>query len=374
MHIEDGFISAIEAIYDAAATPSKWPFALDIISNYFGAAGTVLLFQRTDHTITSIVSSSLIEAQKEYEQGAWRLDFLAPRVMEQTMKPNSRCYTENDVATPNEINNHPFFTQFRAKYGLGSILASAIMPHPKVSVGLSVQGVRGKKPFSDNDIKSLERFLPHIEKALTLSIRIIDAELGQLALMKALSQLSCGIFLLSNSLKVIHQNEAAKKLLGGELQLNENTLHVIGKQKDVFIRSCQKCSLLTDTSNTEYNSNPIIIRSPNKKSIILYIMPVYPRSFSDVLFASVQLLILAIEHSKSEPINPPLIRDLLGLTLAEARLASLIGSGQSPRTAADNLNISESTARTVLKRIFSKTGVSRQSELAALLSNILYKS
>jgi DNA-binding CsgD family transcriptional regulator len=61
---------------------------------------------------------------------------------------------------------------------------------------------------------------------------------------------------------------------------------------------------------------------------------------------------------------------LFSLTLAEARLASLVGSGQSPRDAASRLNITEGTARTVLKRVFSKTGTTRQAELAALLSSI----
>jgi DNA-binding CsgD family transcriptional regulator len=55
-------------------------------------------------------------------------------------------------------------------------------------------------------------------------------------------------------------------------------------------------------------------------------------------------------------------------TPAEARLAALVGSGLSPRESAEKLGITEETARTVLKRVFSKTGVSRQSELAALLT------
>jgi DNA-binding CsgD family transcriptional regulator len=62
------------------------------------------------------------------------------------------------------------------------------------------------------------------------------------------------------------------------------------------------------------------------------------------------------------------VRDLLGLTLGEARVASLVGHGLPPRDAAERLGIGEETARTTLKRVFAKTGVSRQSELAALMS------
>jgi DNA-binding CsgD family transcriptional regulator len=57
---------------------------------------------------------------------------------------------------------------------------------------------------------------------------------------------------------------------------------------------------------------------------------------------------------------------VLGLTPGEARIASPVGSGLLPREAVEELGISEETARTVLERVFSKVGVARQSELAAL--------
>jgi DNA-binding CsgD family transcriptional regulator len=52
-------------------------------------------------------------------------------------------------------------------------------------------------------------------------------------------------------------------------------------------------------------------------------------------------------------------------------MAALVGSGLSPLEAAKQLCITETTARTVLKRVFSKTGVSRQGELVALLSKMM---
>jgi PAS domain S-box-containing protein len=65
-----------------------------------------------------------------------------------------------------------------------------------------------------------------------------------------------------------------------------------------------------------------------------------------------------------------LVQRLFALAPAEARIAVLIGSGVSPRQAAKQLGISEGNVRTALKRIFAKIGVSRQSELAALLAKL----
>jgi DNA-binding CsgD family transcriptional regulator len=62
-----------------------------------------------------------------------------------------------------------------------------------------------------------------------------------------------------------------------------------------------------------------------------------------------------------------LIARLFGLTSAEARLAALLADGMSLAEAAAALAISEGSARTYSKRIFAKTGVSRQAELVRLV-------
>jgi PAS domain S-box-containing protein len=65
-----------------------------------------------------------------------------------------------------------------------------------------------------------------------------------------------------------------------------------------------------------------------------------------------------------------LVQSLFALAPAEARVAMLIGAGLSPRQTAAKLGISVGNVRTTLKRVFSKVGVARQSELAVLLTKL----
>ena len=69
------------------------------------------------------------------------------------------------------------------------------------------------------------------------------------------------------------------------------------------------------------------------------------------------------------------LRDLLleayGLTLAEQRLARRLLAGMSLNDAAAATNLSISTARSYLKRIFTKTGINRQSQLIALYHTLI---
>ena len=72
------------------------------------------------------------------------------------------------------------------------------------------------------------------------------------------------------------------------------------------------------------------------------------------------------------PLAMPIERlvQTFGLTIAEARLATLIGSGISLRTAAVELGIGYETARTELKAVFQKTETARQAELVWLISTL----
>jgi DNA-binding CsgD family transcriptional regulator len=63
------------------------------------------------------------------------------------------------------------------------------------------------------------------------------------------------------------------------------------------------------------------------------------------------------------------LRRLYDLTRAEARLALLMANGLTLEDAGDQLGIRRNTVRAHLRSIFSKMGVTRQTELIRLVSN-----
>lgn len=58
---------------------------------------------------------------------------------------------------------------------------------------------------------------------------------------------------------------------------------------------------------------------------------------------------------------------LLGLTRGEARVAATVGSGLSPREAAEAIGCAEQSVRSVLKTVFAKLGIHKQSELGRIV-------
>ena len=108
---------------------------------------------------------------------------------------------------------------------------------------------------------------------------------------------------------------------------------------------------------------PVVVRDATQQPVVLHFSPVPKASVCEQFFVSASVTILLIGCSPGQAADPSLVRDIFGLTLGEARLASIIANGKPPADAAEMLGITVESAR--LKRVFAKTGVSRQSELAA---------
>lgn len=61
---------------------------------------------------------------------------------------------------------------------------------------------------------------------------------------------------------------------------------------------------------------------------------------------------------------------LLGLSPAEARIASLVGAGLPPKEVARRLGNTEGTVRFTINQIYRKVGVSKQTELAQIVARL----
>jgi DNA-binding CsgD family transcriptional regulator len=76
----------------------------------------------------------------------------------------------------------------------------------------------------------------------------------------------------------------------------------------------------------------------------------------------------AIGVPKPSSIAP--LRDIFGLTAAEAKIAAFVGSGMRIGEVASHLNLSRETVRTELAHSFLKMGISSQAQLAAVVGNL----
>jgi len=373
---EGRLLTAIEAIYDAAPDPSQWPRALGAIANCFEDVGALLLWRRDDGSFGTLVSERLVEAQRDYEEGGWtRRDLAALRATERGYFFNGEPFTTRHLVSKQEIAGDPFFVQFRARHGLGPFGCVAVSPDPHVGVILSMQRHAHQSEYSDDELETLARIGRHIERSLRLSIRLLDAELAKVGLGEALARIGIGVFGLDSLGRVVFSNPAGERLAGDQLQLVHERLRIgTGETRETIDQAIAR-TLRGEPGQLLDDPRPIFVHSSGaERRLVVYLLPVALRtSLAEQFLTHTRAIVLAIEQKLDEPADPAVVRDVLGLTLGEARIAAMVGSGLPPKEAADRLGIAEETARTVLKRVFLKVGVSRQSELATLLTKLVLR-
>ena len=120
------------------------------------------------------------------------------------------------------------------------------------------------------------------------------------------------------------------------------------------------------------DERPILVPRRNGRPFVVHVLPVDLTSGKTArpLSTGARTLVVVLDLAIQPDPDPSLIRDLLGLTLAEARVTALVGTGTPPREASERLGVTENTVRQTLKAVFTKTGVNRQTELALLLSRM----
>lgn len=369
-------LRAIEAIYDAAPEPQRWPRALAAIAECFDDVGAILIWHKNDGTFGTIVSESLAAAQKDYEENGWAArDIKAMRAQQLGYFFSGEPFADRHIGFDEAMKNHPCSVEFFDKHGLGFIGAVAVSPDPHVGVVVSVQRNSRRKPqFSDEELETLRNISRHMEKSLRLSVRLLNAEVTNLGLGEALARIGIGVFALDSLGCVMFSSPAAQRLLGDMLYLQKGRLRIGDANTGTKLDEAIAHTIHAAAPDLIADPKPILVESvASNRRLAIYLLPVLQPGLAEQFLTHTRAIVLVIEQKLDEPADPAIVRDLFGLTLGEARIAALVGAGVPPKDAAERLGIAEDTARNVLKRVFAKVGVSRQSELAALLARMVLR-
>lgn len=224
----------------------------------------------------------------------------------------------------------------------------------------------GKETFSENQIRAMQFLLPHLERAFNFYLANLEAQIHTSLMQDAFDRLPQGVLLVEESLKIIYSNRAADTMLASGVCLargRNGELIATKLENDRKLRRSLR-KVIEATSKTEFSLS--LPRAKGLRDLELSIASFTDsnvRTSANGRFAVVYLN----DPDDVAPVNDEHLIQVYGLTNAEARIASLLCSGNSVADICTELGVAQNTCRTHIKRIFAKTNTNKQSELISLI-------
>ena len=254
----------------------------------------------------------------------------------------------------------PEFGDWIDRHGVGYTCLSNLIKRDDLVIGTAIIRDRRQPMMEAGEIAVFSRVAASLRRAIHLQIQMEGQEARIVA--GTFELIDGYVFICGPNGKLVGMSTFAERLLTEGRWL---TLHA-GKLVAVESNSARSLAEELALKFEGLECNGLVIRDTGGAPLYLEICP-FPSKRG--VFFEARSLIVARPRRKRETEIATLARSLFQLTATEARIASQIAQGHSPAMTAALCGIQVGTVRTHLKRIFDKTGLRGQTELAALLNS-----
>lgn len=188
----------------------------------------------------------------------------------------------------------------------------------------------------------------------------------------ALDAMSEGVMLVDGAARLCFANAAAERILerGDGIIVHRGKLCAQRNGQTEALRDLVACACGVGENPSPGIGGEIAIGRPSgRRDLLVSITPIgrTGKSASASQFAAT----ITITDPEDRPApRQAILETLFGLTPAEARLAAEMATGDSLERVAARLDLTRESARTTLKRVYSKTDTHRQAELVRLLLSV----
>lgn len=190
------------------------------------------------------------------------------------------------------------------------------------------------------------------------------------------SQLPFGMLVVDRDGRVIQMNEAAEALVSRQhtpLRLKDGHIQAANEPDTHRIQRLIATACWAENGAMPGIGGSLLMLAHGKTAATGLAVSIAP--FADSrLFGGDHQRRAAIMTNEVAPRNvedfETGLRELFGLTRAEAKLAISLACGLSLKDSTNRTNLTVKTGRSYLERIFAKTGTRRQSELVAVLKTV----
>jgi DNA-binding CsgD family transcriptional regulator len=363
----------IGSIYDSVIDPAGWTFALQkmcgLVDAFFGSI-----------SIVDPVTSSVRFVTRWGGDPFW-IDLLDRKyaVMMPFMpilhrigvgEPFNTGMAAGHLADP-AVWDSPFVVDWAVPAGVRDT-ASVILQRSRFGLAaLNLSTGFGRETITADDLAIVKLLTPHVRRALAISDLIDMKSMVVDTFERTLDTLHIAVIAVDASSRVRHVNRVARELLtlGSPLSTRHGAIVVPGSVSATNALRQAITSVSRDEATLTGNGSGIPLRFADGRPAIAHVLPLQRGELRcGVMGGAAAAIFVATPTDSHTPIDA--LSHLFELTDAEMRVLGQISEGKNRGQAARSLSIADSTVKTHLDRIFSKTGTSTQAELSRLILSL----
>ena len=360
----------IGSIYDCVLDPGRWGQTLTDLRVVFDARTAVLAL--ADRRQGRFLISRTVGIEPYWLE---QLAKHEPEIIRMHEAYSSTLSTDE----PHILSRHvpvayrqasPYVQECLKPQGLTDIMGYRLLNTPTRLAEFAVARHELQGPITERQIEIGRFLLPHIRRAVTIS-NVLDARtIERTRMAEALDGLRCAVVLTDEGGSVLHANRAADALLRiGSLVTA--TGGVVEARLPSAASELRKAILLAARNEAAIGSIGLAIRltDPDIPPIFAHVLPMTGSELRTRLQPAAAAAIF-IGALPDEDDAADIAAAAFGLTPAEKRVLKGLLAGRTLAETAASLSVAQTTAKSQLESIFSKTGVSRQADLILLASRL----
>ncbi len=362
----------LDLAYGAAIEPDLWPRFLAAFADMTGAASSALVWQnqrtRQGEGLGSRLDSGLLPIYFSAFAGRhpsqrWQY---SPRDRVRHFVPH--IVADDDAMPKAELMRTDFYNDFMRPFDLHSVVRLGLAARGEDAAFLMVARPQARDRFGQPELALARRLHPHVIRAFELGQKLGERrprEGGAEAVLAASPQ---ALFILDAGGKLLHANPAAETLIAAQAGLSVIHGRLCAPTGEATQRLHALITRAASADVAERRGGAMALSSPLRRlPLPVTVAPI--RADAPIAIRQEQSVLVCVSDLEVRgQVSEERLRDIFGLTRAEARIAAALFEGATPRETAEQIGVSFYTVRGHLVRIFEKTGASRQAELVRLLA------
>jgi DNA-binding CsgD family transcriptional regulator len=362
---DDKLSDVIGEIYDAALDPTLWPNALESVTALWEGQAAVLIKSNVEQCTHHIICQAGLPCLPN--QGDVDEFLKIPELNAALSLSQGGIARITDLITSEKLHRTLLYRDWMSPHGLHELVFIPITSQRECKFLLIILYC---KPDVIEYFEIIRFILPHIVHALNIQESLKNSQRQVTTFEATLDSLRPSVFLLNRDGSLAQANASASAMLqqGHVLYSVAGELRFRDEEASRQIRST---IISAGKGRSDDVSTAIPIVSTDGERYLARLLALqttlHPSEAGENLTAALALFVYKAELEKTSPLR--VIAEAYNLTPAEMRVfLAVVQIGGVPE-AAEVLGITKNTIRVLLQRVYSKTGVNRQAELAKLLAS-----